>query len=36
MTLRVPYGELKVFGGRAHPSLTGEICRALGRGWQSP
>ncbi len=31
MTLRVPYGELKVFGGRAHPSLTGEICRALGR-----
>lgn len=31
MTLRVPYGELKIFGGRAHPSLTGEICRALGR-----
>jgi ribose-phosphate pyrophosphokinase len=31
MTLRVPYGELKVFGGRAHPSLTGEICRALGQ-----
>ena len=31
MTLRVPYGELKVFGGRAHPSLIGEICRALGQ-----
>ncbi len=24
-------GELKVFGGRAHPSLTAEICRNLGR-----
>ena len=24
------YGELKVFGGRAHPALTGEICRTLG------
>ena len=23
-------GELKVFGGRAHPALTGEICRTLG------
>ena len=28
---RFPYGELKVFGGRAHPALTGEICRTLGR-----
>ena len=26
----VAYGELKVFGGRAHPALTGEICRTLG------
>ena len=25
------YGELKVFGGRAHPALTAEICRNLGR-----
>jgi ribose-phosphate pyrophosphokinase len=24
-------GELKVFGGRSHPALTGEICRTLGR-----
>ncbi len=24
-------GELKVFGGRAHPALTAEICRTLGR-----
>lgn len=23
------YGELKVFGGRAHPALTGEICEYL-------
>jgi len=23
-------GELKVFGGRSHPALTGEICRTLG------
>jgi ribose-phosphate pyrophosphokinase len=28
---RYGYGELKVFGGRAHPALTGEICRNLGR-----
>ncbi len=28
---RFPYGELKVFGGRSHPALTGEICRTLGR-----
>ncbi|MGE5345219.1 MAG: ribose-phosphate diphosphokinase [Acidithiobacillales bacterium] len=28
---RFGYGELKVFGGRAHPALTGEICRNLGR-----
>ncbi len=28
---RVAHGELKVFGGRAHPALTGEICRNLGR-----
>jgi len=28
---RFAYGELKVFGGRAHPALTGEICRNLGR-----
>jgi len=28
---RLPYGELKVFGGRAHPQLTGEICRTIGR-----
>ncbi len=27
---RLSYGELKVFGGRAHPALTGEICRTLG------
>ncbi|MBL8114635.1 MAG: ribose-phosphate pyrophosphokinase [Acidobacteria bacterium] len=25
------YGDLKVFGGRSHPALTGEICRTLGR-----
>ena len=23
------YGELKIFSGRAHPSLTGEICDYL-------
>ncbi len=28
---RFAYGELKVFGGRAHPALTGEICLNLGR-----
>src|SRR5512142_570301 len=28
---RFPYGDLKVFGGRAHPQLTGEICRTIGR-----
>jgi len=28
---RLANGELKVFGGRAHPALTGEICRTLGR-----
>src|SRR5664280_2442540 len=28
---RFPYGDLKVFGGRSHPALTGEICRNLGR-----
>ena len=28
---RFAYGDLKVFGGRAHPALTGEICRNLGR-----
>jgi ribose-phosphate pyrophosphokinase len=28
---RFPYGDLKVFGGRSHPALTGEICRTLGR-----
>jgi ribose-phosphate pyrophosphokinase len=28
---RFAYGELKVFGGRAHPALTGEICRNMGR-----
>ena len=27
----IPYGELKVFGGRAHPALTAEICRTLGQ-----
>ncbi|KAA0252143.1 ribose-phosphate pyrophosphokinase [Acidobacteria bacterium ACD] len=26
-----PHGDLKVFGGRAHPALTAEICRTLGR-----
>jgi ribose-phosphate pyrophosphokinase len=24
------YGELKIFSGRAHPALTGEICQYLG------
>jgi ribose-phosphate pyrophosphokinase len=28
---RFAYGDLKVFGGRSHPALTGEICRNLGR-----
>src|ERR1019366_2324925 len=28
---RFPYGDLKVFGGRSHLALTGEICRNLGR-----
>src|SRR5258706_16376735 len=28
---RFPYGDLKIFGGRSHPALTGEICRTLGR-----
>ncbi len=28
---RFAYGDLKVFGGRSHPSLTAEICRTLGR-----
>src|SRR2546422_10165975 len=28
---RFVYGELKVFGGRAHPALTGEICLTLAR-----
>ena len=27
---KIACGELKVFGGRAHPALTGEICRHLG------
>ncbi len=31
MVERIPYGDLKVFGGRAHPALTAEICRTLGR-----
>ena len=29
--MEIPYGELKVFGGRAHTGLTAEICRTLGR-----
>ncbi len=28
---RPGYGELRVFGGRSHPALTGEICRNLNR-----
>ncbi len=24
------YGEMRIFGGRAHPSLTNEICQVLG------
>jgi ribose-phosphate pyrophosphokinase len=28
---RFAYGEMKIFGGRAHPALTGEICRNLGQ-----
>ena len=29
--MEFPHGDLKVFGGRAHPALTAEICRTLGR-----
>ena len=30
MTPNFSYGELKIFSGRAHPALTGEICEYLG------
>lgn len=30
MTPNFSYGELKIFSGRAHPALAGEICQYLG------